>query len=219
MFKKLITINLIIAWGGISILLVTGLNVRQSNSKYVELGPGEQQAAVGADAKPEAVAPAATGTGSTESSQPNQPGSTQAPPQAPARGATAPSSSGTSNSSGSNAPPPASTPPPSTNPSAPPPPPTTPTVACGQAGGVCTSSQVASHNSTGDCWITYNNSYYIVTSYIPQHPSPAAVFNSQTCGHDITAYMNGSAASANAKWAHSPVAYQILASYKVGPVQ
>jgi hypothetical protein len=106
------------------------------------------------------------------------------------------------------------TPPPAQTPS-----PTPPPIACGSAGGTCTAAQVASHNSAGNCWVIYNGYYYIVTSWVSIHPGGPAVFNSTTCGHDISAYLNGSASSAGQQHVHSSAAYSILDSYKVGPVQ
>lgn len=89
---------------------------------------------------------------------------------------------------------------------------------CGQSGGTCTAAQVATHNSSSNCWVTYNGYYYIVTSYISNHPGGQSVFNSTTCGHDITAYMNGSASAAGKKHGHSNGAYNSLNSYRIGQV-
>ncbi len=94
-----------------------------------------------------------------------------------------------------------------------------PPAGCGQSGGACTTAQVATHNSASNCWVIYNNSYYIVTSYVSQHNGGSSVFNSATCGHDITGYLNGSASTAGKQHTHSSSSYTILNSYKVGPVQ
>jgi len=96
---------------------------------------------------------------------------------------------------------------------------TPPPVACGQAGGSCTAAEVAGHNSRTDCWVIYDGYYYIVTSYVNSHPGGTQAFTSQTCGVDITAYLNGSIAPAGTqRHSHSATAYSILNSYKVGQV-
>lgn len=94
-----------------------------------------------------------------------------------------------------------------------------PPASCGQSGGVCTTAQVATHNSSSNCWVIYGGYYYIVTAYVGQHPSGTSVFNSATCGKDITSYMNGSASTAGQRHTHSGSSYTILNSYRVGPVQ
>jgi hypothetical protein len=58
-----------------------------------------------------------------------------------------------------------------------------------------------------------------VTSYVNSHPGGQAVFNSNTCGHDITSYLNGSASSAGQRHSHSSSAYAVLNSYFIGPVK
>lgn len=92
-------------------------------------------------------------------------------------------------------------------------------VACGQSGGTCTNAQVAAHASQGDCWMIYNGYYYIVTAYVNNHPGGKGVFNSSSCGHDITSYMNGSASTGGRQHSHGSSAYSVLNSYRVGQVQ
>jgi hypothetical protein len=94
----------------------------------------------------------------------------------------------------------------------------TPAPVCGQSGGTCTAAQVAAHNSASNCWVIYSNSYYNVTSYVNKHPSGSAVFNSSTCGQNISGYMDGSQSTAGQRHAHSGGAYSTLESYKIGPV-
>lgn len=94
-----------------------------------------------------------------------------------------------------------------------------PAPACGSPGGVCSAAQVATHNSSSNCWVIYNSGYYIVTSYVKAHPGGTSVFNSSTCGKDITAYLNGSASTAGSQHRHSQSAYNTLNSYYVGKVQ
>jgi len=97
----------------------------------------------------------------------------------------------------------------------PPPPAST----CGQAGGTCTATEVAGHNSKTDCWVVYSGSYYIVTAFVNTHPGGTQAFTSQTCGHDITAYLKGNQAPSGVqKHNHSQTAYNTLNSYKVGSV-
>ena len=127
-------------------------------------------------------------------------------------------------SSSSQTPTPAPTPSaPNTSPAPTPAPTPTPTptptpIACGSAGGTCTAAQVATHNSRTNCWMIYNNKYYIVTSYVSQHPGGTSTFTSTSCGHDVTAYLNGSSSLAGQRHTHSGSAYTILSSYYVGPV-
>lgn len=108
---------------------------------------------------------------------------------------------------------------PKTSTSTTPTPSTPPAPACGSAGGTCSAAQVATHNTAGNCWVIYNNSYYNVSSYVNAHPGGTAVFNSSTCGKNITTYMTGSASTAGARHAHSNSAYNTLASYRIGPAQ
>lgn len=143
-------------------------------------------------------------------SSPTTPASTSTPGQiANSRAATSTQSNSTSTSTSGGG----STPAPS-----PPPPPPPPAPSCGSAGGKCTAAQVAGHSSQTDCWVIYNGGYYIVTSYVNQHPGGKAVFNSTTCGHDITSYLNGSQSVGNQRHSHSNTAYNILKSYYVGAV-
>ena len=92
-------------------------------------------------------------------------------------------------------------------------------IACGQSGGTCTAAQVAAHATQGDCWMIYNGYYYIVTSYLNNHPGGRSVFNTSSCGRDITAYMNGSASTGGQQHRHSGGAYNVLNSYRIGQVQ
>jgi hypothetical protein len=109
--------------------------------------------------------------------------------------------------------------PPSPAPTPTPPPPTPPPApACGSVGGTCTTAQVATHNSSGNCWVIYSGYYYVVTSYVNAHPGGTSVFNSTTCGHNITSYLNGSASTAGKQYGHSSAAYSKLNTFKYGPV-
>lgn len=53
----------------------------------------------------------------------------------------------------------------------------------GQA-AVFTASQVAQHNTTGNCWLIISGKVYDVTSYIPSHPGGTAIV--PYCGQDAT---------------------------------
>lgn len=149
-----------------------------------------------------------TGSGPTAAGQPaTNPSSSTASPTAPtATQTTKPATSA------SVAPKPTTTvaPPPSSPP---------PATACGSPGGICSAAQVATHNSSSNCWVIYNGGYYIVSAYANQHPGGTSVFNSATCGKDITAYMTGSASTAGSRHKHSGGAYNTLNSYYVGKVQ
>jgi 4-hydroxysphinganine ceramide fatty acyl 2-hydroxylase len=72
---------------------------------------------------------------------------------------------------------------------------------------------VLQHNSKNNCWVVYANKVYNVTSYVSQHPGGQSVFNSTTCGHDITNYLNGSASSGGLRHVHSSASYSILSTY------
>lgn len=103
-------------------------------------------------------------------------------------------------------------------PSTPAPAPTPPPPTCGQ-GGACTMAQVSAHNSINDCWVAYGGKVYNVTSYVTSHPGGADVFNSQTCGGDITNYLNGTLSSAGKEKRHSQNAYNLLASYYIADLK
>jgi hypothetical protein len=111
------------------------------------------------------------------------------------------------------------TPTPKTPTPVPTPTPTPAPPSCGSANGACTAAQVAAHNSRTNCWVIYGGYYYVVTSYVNAHPGGTSMFNSATCGHNITSYLNGSASTGGQQHTHSSTAYSVLNSYKVGPVQ
>ncbi len=209
--KRLVTICLSAFVFSTITILVMGLWVVPQDSKNKTAGEAQpspatnQQTAADNNPTPSPATPAPTNT--TQSPAPSN-GSTNSTTQPKSGGSTSnnksstPSSGGGSSSSGGGT----STP----SPSQP---------ACGSPGGTCSAAQVASHNSQGNCWVIYNGSYYIVTSYVNQHPGGTSVFNSSTCGHDITGYLNGSQSTAGQRKNHPGSAYTILNSYKVGPVQ
>jgi hypothetical protein len=152
-----------------------------------------------------------SGSSSSKSTSPSGAGGSSPTPSP------SPSPGGSPSPSPTPSPSPSPTPGPTPAPTPPPPTPP-PTPSCGSAGGTCSAAQVASHNAQSNCWVIYNGSYYIVTAYVNAHPGGRSVFNSSTCGHDITAYLNGSASTAGQQHGHGGSAYSSLASYRVGPV-
>lgn len=144
-------------------------------------------------------------------SAPSQPASTPAAPTAQIptttkKSTTSTSSSTTSSGSGTSSPP--TTPPPSSPPPAPAP--------CGGQSPCYNAATVGTHNSAGNCWVIVGSIVYNVTNYVSIHPGGPSVFNSSTCGHDISSYLSGSASTAGLRHTHSSTAYTILNSYKIG---
>jgi hypothetical protein len=88
------------------------------------------------------------------------------------------------------------------------------TPVCKSSSG-CTASEVASHNTVTDCWVSYQAKVYNVTDYTTQHPGGMAVFSDKTCGHDITSYLSGQAAAGGRAHNHSDYAYSQLGQYYV----
>ena len=76
-------------------------------------------------------------------------------------------------------------------------------------------AQVSPHNSATNCWVVYGGKVYDVTLYISQHPGGTQSFNTQTCGGDITDYLNGKLASGGGRHRHSQNAYNMLATYYI----
>jgi len=93
-------------------------------------------------------------------------------------------------------------------------------LACGTKGGGCTTKEIATHNSSNNCWVIYDGAYYNVTNYVAEHEGGVGAFTASTCGNDITKYLNGSTNSGTTvkKNVHSSSAYSTLAKYRVGPV-
>jgi cytochrome b involved in lipid metabolism len=89
---------------------------------------------------------------------------------------------------------------------------------CGDKGGSCTASQVATHNSAADCWVIYDNGYYNITPFIGSHPGGSSVFDDTTCGHDISQYLSGASAKGAQQHNHNRSAYATFKTYYVGPV-
>ncbi len=81
--------------------------------------------------------------------------------------------------------------------------------------GSCALNEVAAHNSPDDCWVTYQNKVYVVTSYVDKHHGGSAAFDSSTCGQDIEAQLSGKAGSDSAprQKNHPTEAYDLLQSF------
>ena len=224
--KKLISISLIVYGSMTSLLVVYGLFIAPPLKTDRLFPENATQPGVGAastindsnspTANPDGNSTPPTSTPSTGRSSPAQP---------PAESASAPAAAGPSTPVNSSRPTASS--PPTASPSAPPsvpsptpapPPPAPPAPGCGSAGGSCTAAQVATHNSASNCWVIYNGGYYIVTSYVSKHNGGSSVFNANTCGHDISGYMNGTRSTAGKTQRHSASAYSTLSSYYVGKV-
>lgn len=95
---------------------------------------------------------------------------------------------------------------------------TAPQAQCG-SGGSCTTAQVATHNSKTNCWVIYSNKVYNINAWVPEHPGGEAVFNSTTCGHDITPYLTGQSSVNGDKHKHSSDAYNDLETFYIAPLQ
>lgn len=78
-------------------------------------------------------------------------------------------------------------------------------------GTVVTSSEVARHNSTNDCWLIVSDKIYNVTDYINIHPAGPETITPY-CGKDATTAFN----TKNGKGSHSQRATDNLNAYYVG---
>lgn len=243
MIKKLVTISLITVGVLLFLIAILGMFIKQPNGKYgwqqllqdrhgifnlqgstgTSTGGGlglnqnsdgstsNQNGASGSDASGSSAG--GTSNGGDQSGSTSGGGSTSLGASSGGStsnsGSTGSSSSGGSTSGSTTKP--APTPVPTSKPATPAPTPVPPKCT---AGGSCTSAEVAVHNSAGNCWVIYGGKVYNVTSFVNNHPPGPAYFTSQTCGHDITAYMNGSqTVSGLKKHNHSSSAYSILNSY------
>lgn len=69
--------------------------------------------------------------------------------------------------------------------------------------------EIATHNTTADCWLIIGGNVYNVTSYLGQHPGGASAIRPY-CGEDGSAAFEG--------LPHSTNAHQLLANFLVGAV-
>ena len=213
--KNVVSLALIMFATSAALIIFVGTELASSTVPGVGLFAGAQDQNSVAKGSPAAGNPAGgipvSSGGSTPSTKPGS--ATPIPGAAtptPAKGAT-PTSVGGGTPKPTATATPVPTPPPT-------PAPTPPPIACGAPNGACTVAQVAVHNSQSNCWVRYSGYYYIVTSYVNSHPGGRSVFNTTTCGSDITAYLNGSASTGGQKHTHSQSSYAVLNSYRVGPV-
>lgn len=86
---------------------------------------------------------------------------------------------------------------------------TTPTPPSADTSVMLSAQEIATHNTTTDCWMIVNGNVYNITSYIPRHPGGAAAIKPY-CGKDGTAAFEG--------LPHSTNAHQLLANFFVGAV-
>jgi hypothetical protein len=92
-------------------------------------------------------------------------------------------------------------------------------VACGSAGGGCTTGQIAVHNTAADCWVIYNANYLILSGSGVVGSNGNEVSNHSGGASRITPYCgaNASAAFTSAHGGQTAVK-SIFNSYIVGPV-
>lgn len=88
---------------------------------------------------------------------------------------------------------------------------------CG-VGGPCTAAEVAVHNKRSDCWVTYSNKVYNITSYIPKHGGGENVFET-TCGKDMAPYLDGSASAGGEKYKHEKSEYDEINPYYIAELK
>jgi cytochrome b involved in lipid metabolism len=74
-----------------------------------------------------------------------------------------------------------------------------------------TTSEVAQHTSSNDCWMIISGSVYNVTSYLPQHPGGSQEMTPY-CGQDATTAF----ATQGGRGSHSGMAQSDLASLLLG---
>jgi cytochrome b involved in lipid metabolism len=72
-------------------------------------------------------------------------------------------------------------------------------------------SEIAKHNSSGDCWLLINNKVYNVTSFIAAHPGGAGTII-PNCGKESTQAYN----TKGGNTPHSSNASSMLAAYFIG---
>jgi len=78
--------------------------------------------------------------------------------------------------------------------------------------GTLTSAVVATHNSSGNCWLIINSKVYDVTQYIPFHPGGQSTIITY-CGKEATNAFNTKGGGGSS---HSSNANSLLANYYIG---
>jgi cytochrome b involved in lipid metabolism len=78
---------------------------------------------------------------------------------------------------------------------------------------ILTTSEIAKHNSSSDCWIIVTNTVYSVTSYLSLHPDGGKIILPY-CGSDATTAFE----TKDGRGVHSSRAREDLLSLKLGTV-
>lgn len=74
-----------------------------------------------------------------------------------------------------------------------------------------TLAQVAQHSSVDDCWVAIEGKVYVLTTYIPRHPTQPSVIG-EWCGREATEGMRTKGYGRN----HSGQAWAQLEDYLLG---
>jgi len=74
-----------------------------------------------------------------------------------------------------------------------------------------TPEELARHNREDDCWMAIEGYVYDFTSYIPHHPTPAAILT-PWCGREATEGMRTKGYGRD----HTPAAWSMMSEYLVG---
>ncbi len=95
-----------------------------------------------------------------------------------------------------------------------------PASACGTSGGACTTAQIATHNTAGNCWVIYNSNYLILSGTGRKGSNGDEVANHNGGSSRITPYCGGNATTGfNAQHGSQSGVKSIFNTYVVGPVQ
>lgn len=78
-------------------------------------------------------------------------------------------------------------------------------------------SEIAKHNSDGDCWLIINNNVYSVGSFMDRHPSGAYTILPY-CGQEATQAFDTKGRGSRGR-GHSYQANQLLNDYLIGTLQ
>lgn len=71
--------------------------------------------------------------------------------------------------------------------------------------------EVARHGVENDCWMAIDGQVYDLTAYLPEHPSKPSIIL-PWCGREASAAYRTKTKGR----AHSPVADQLLSTYRIG---
>ncbi len=78
-----------------------------------------------------------------------------------------------------------------------------------------TASDIASHTSTSDCWVSLDGNVYDLSAYLTVHPGGVSAIANQ-CGHDATSAFHSMGGRGRD---HSPRATALLKNYYKGVLQ